>query len=588
MKKEIEESICIVQCGDRSGTAFLLNDNIAITAYHVIADCENGKAINLKFTSTKKTFEADYITSDEKYKRLDVALLSVKGSVEMKAFLQPAIRQLDVKQKWCSRGYPMTKQDFGENLISDDNIINQIFNAPERGKFDIQLDLSLKFDTYEGLSGAPLIIGDHLVGLINTQFDQNGTVRELYALSLKYFEGLLVNNGITVLSLQNASVVDEHDNLAKGKNVILERKQPLNFLLLYTLMKAIAKTDEQASKDLLLMSQEYEDKGERIKLGKVRGYIDESFFAVFGVQKLIAIGNDVLLKKDLITSRKYLDHVLLLIKHMLRFSCFILLSELWNLKEDNDIIYTEKQRAVLTDFFDYRFSADISMNFEMLRSLLNIFHENRLIYPIAEFSEFLDFIDDEHLFGQAIGYLTELEDQYTKVPSLEYCCEVEDKLCVFLSHFWFITQYRMISVKGIRYDEMHKTDKYFIHRFCQLVPRNSSPDTRGYDIDITTTDSIIVYKKDYKTGINLFPFLIDINALKFEDKSKIYFFNRFDVENSSLHYLFMDDHGDNEQISGGHISCDLNTIVKDKEKHRQYKFEKVYAQFQIARNTILS
>ncbi len=201
MKNEIfdilAQVVCKVNCGDKSGTAFLVNEKLALTAYHVV----NGRdAIVLSLNAGNGEIEA-ILHEDvcEKYKRLDVALLKLAHNVEIEQYLEIMEQKISVGDKWVTRGYPSAKNSTGDNLYTDDNRIIQVLTTLQKGKINVQLDLDRKFATYEGLSGAPLIVDGKIVGIINTELKESYHSKELNGLTVQYFKGLLEAGGLSVM-----------------------------------------------------------------------------------------------------------------------------------------------------------------------------------------------------------------------------------------------------------------------------------------------------------------------------------------------------------------------------------------------------
>ncbi|PQJ46362.1 hypothetical protein BTN99_13625 [Vibrio campbellii] len=70
----------------------------------------------------------------------------------------------------------------------------------DRTKYDIDLSVDNKWDSFKGMSGSPLIINDYAYGVITTETLQNGNAKELCALSTSKFVSLLEQAEINVLS----------------------------------------------------------------------------------------------------------------------------------------------------------------------------------------------------------------------------------------------------------------------------------------------------------------------------------------------------------------------------------------------------
>jgi V8-like Glu-specific endopeptidase len=207
MEQFIYDCICLVECGTASGTAFLINSNTVLTAFHVISEC-GSNTIKLNFTSKAECCNASYLEKDPKLRELDIALLSLDVSLHRDRYLELVNRALTAKQKWITRGYPAAKKTTGENLQSDKNQINQILPTLQKNKIDLQLDFDMKLTSYKGLSGAPVIIDDYVVGIINEELNQNGSTREISALSVKHFEPYIISPDIQIKTIEECPVLD--------------------------------------------------------------------------------------------------------------------------------------------------------------------------------------------------------------------------------------------------------------------------------------------------------------------------------------------------------------------------------------------
>lgn len=193
----LKSLICRVESGSKTGTAFLINEKYAITAYHVLNKIEN---ILLYFDSEIEPIKANYIddTTNE-YKRKDIALLELGTIVSRDKYLNFLSRKLEPKELWTSRGYPKTKGVLGNNFLGEDHIIQQHLDVLKNGKYDIELEHSKKLDSYEGVSGAPLIVNKLIAGVINSELTEQDTSKELTALSTQHFKELLNEYGIIII-----------------------------------------------------------------------------------------------------------------------------------------------------------------------------------------------------------------------------------------------------------------------------------------------------------------------------------------------------------------------------------------------------
>ena len=105
-----------------------------------------------------------------------------------------------------------------------------------------------------------------------------------------------------------------------------------------------------------------------------------------------------------------------------------------------------------------------------------------------------------------------------------------------------------------------------------------------------STNAVLLFKGRYQHSINLFPFLIDINALTDEAGAKVCFYNhQDDIGDGSLSYQFMEDNSF-EHISYQQVckdDADMNRVMMDAKQRRAYHLDSVFLQFQAARKALL-
>lgn len=197
---DLRELVIKVECGTKSGTAFFVSNNRALTAYHNVIDSEDNEII----CTTNSGFQYKVKLSDkitEHYKRLDVALLVFEETVN----IFEKLRFTDYKDirsgtNWVSRGFPSAKGVYGDNiLLGDNNVVNQQLSSLRNQKVDIELEHSKKLSTYAGYSGSPLVINNTIAGIINQELLENGESKELTALSINHFRDLLISEGIEIV-----------------------------------------------------------------------------------------------------------------------------------------------------------------------------------------------------------------------------------------------------------------------------------------------------------------------------------------------------------------------------------------------------
>jgi len=211
---KLKTNVCKVLCDDEYGTGFLISNELILTAFHVVDECEK---IKVSFDNKEKLEVILHELIDENYEKLDVAILKLKKSVDFYEDIKIVDCNLTPNTKWISRGYPQIQDATGTNLIQSGNIINQQLKELFKDKIDLQLDIGQTFDSYKGLSGAPLIIDDMICGIINSELLERGISKQLNALSIKYFKKLLEEVKITVKDEFLTKSCDDISSDAWGK-----------------------------------------------------------------------------------------------------------------------------------------------------------------------------------------------------------------------------------------------------------------------------------------------------------------------------------------------------------------------------------
>lgn len=113
---KLSKLVCRVECGQRKGTAFLISPKLALTAYHVVVEYSDSE-INLYFTNEDIQRVAKIKEhSDDRYNKLDIALLELTEEIKRDAFLEFIDKDINSTDSWLSRGYPKSKQATGNNL----------------------------------------------------------------------------------------------------------------------------------------------------------------------------------------------------------------------------------------------------------------------------------------------------------------------------------------------------------------------------------------------------------------------------------------------------------------------------------------
>jgi len=329
-------------------------------------------------------------------------------------------------------------------------------------------------------------------------------------------------------------------------------------------------------------------------VGDAKEILAKSFVGILGMQlsKLWAIGTDAPSETK---QSNYIDNCAITCRTALELICFALISTYWNYcrEKKQKAAYTTQQTEILNVFFGTRYGMDINQYAELLYALIEIFDKNNLSYPIVELEELKAQLIPGSDFRLACVRLQKIAD---KIPYNTFtapdCYDAEVQLAIILSHLYFLASYKMVTIKSIGYDAMLYNKPRYLHHYSIVRPgdKNTNSGFVNYVDWPFWTDTILLYKKGYnQDGINLFPFIIDFNAIIAEEEPKICVFS-FKDNSDSLKYRFMKDSGTKKLEYKGVLKneVDLNMVMKEPNKRSELKLDIVIMKYYEARKDILS
>lgn len=196
--------------GEAVGTGFYIDENLILTAGHVISqDRTKGKNINIIWdTKGLDVTPASVLDYD---KDLDVALLKVNRTVKVK--LPLSISNIKEGQEWrtytCFHSLDGTGNDFEKDMIKGE--VYQVESFNNLG-YDVHLSgIYLKgepfYGGYEGCSGSPIIINGNIVGVIVKE-EQSQRSTPLKATSFSKIKDFLKRNNITFTEIKEERRID--------------------------------------------------------------------------------------------------------------------------------------------------------------------------------------------------------------------------------------------------------------------------------------------------------------------------------------------------------------------------------------------
>ncbi|QRQ11510.1 AVAST type 1 anti-phage system protease Avs1b [Acinetobacter pittii] len=182
LESEIKLAICKVNCGDESGTGWLIGSNHVITAYHCVENALENKCpikLGFNFQENSEQLIAEIIDYDED---LDICLLSLDTISSHSPIKFNSAYPIGGKN-FYSYGWPVNKLEMGHRL---EGSIAQILYTPKLGNdIELQIDSPTTLKSYKGLSGAPIICDGVCVGLI--RYSIESTIGAISILRVREF-----------------------------------------------------------------------------------------------------------------------------------------------------------------------------------------------------------------------------------------------------------------------------------------------------------------------------------------------------------------------------------------------------------------
>ncbi|MDQ3021620.1 MAG: hypothetical protein M3R36_13780 [Bacteroidota bacterium] len=372
------------------------------------------------------------------------------------------------------------------------------------------------------------------------------------------------------------------ENKSKAFNEILTRR----------LMDALSKFNGTGKEFLEQANEEAVDwEAQSEKSEEAQYIITRNFGGVIGIQlsALVSIAKNDEYTLE-VQQKKYIENCLITAKRALQLVCFSLLSKLWDYRKESKYEFTEKQNEVLRKFFG-AFELEIERCFKLLECLIEIFVQNKFNFPLADEKTFTEISDIKGEFRNACSELHKIQSLDSKEFTLLTCFEAEKYLTILLENLIFFTNYKMISIKSVEYHRMRNNTPHYLHNYSDLGIKNrntTKEENVNYVKNPISTDAILLYKERYQDSVNLFPFIIDYNALTVGGLSKICFYNNKDSD-GNLNYRILEDN----KILDPSIafmdtlkSEEINTIMMDDKKRKQLKLNEVFSQFEEAKKII--
>jgi len=146
---------------------------------------------------------------------------------------------------------------------------------------------------------------------------------------------------------------------------------------------------------------------------------------------------------------------------------------------------------------------------------------------------------DSEFFGAYLN-ITRIKSKYRDFAAMEDlddretgedCQKAEASLCIMFKELGFCARYKFATIKNIYINKKKNQPAVYQHKMVKLdyVLVGFTDKMEDFE-NFTDSNSVVIYKIENKnlSAFNLYPFVIDMNALISEKLSKIYFFYNYD------------------------------------------------------------
>ncbi len=159
--------VAMLLCGDQQGTAFFLSSRLGVTAKHCVVSHLLDSSVPIELVVAGRHLQAK-LSQPNVPESEDVAFLDLSEPVADELVVRASATNIPTGTEWHCYGYPAAFEDnlgrFGGRVA-----LTQLAND---STWDVQLSLEGSvpaLNDFSGLSGAPILTGDAVVGLIQQQ-----------------------------------------------------------------------------------------------------------------------------------------------------------------------------------------------------------------------------------------------------------------------------------------------------------------------------------------------------------------------------------------------------------------------------------
>jgi hypothetical protein len=257
---------------------------------------------------------------------------------------------------------------------------------------------------------------------------------------------------------------------------------------------------------------------------------------------------------------------------------------LWDDCSSGKICLCDAERQALKQRFNMSFEPSFNEQLNLLVILIASYKTNsaKAEIPIPELNSIYGSLVNNGPVYQACMVLGSIQN---KKPNKLDCYLAETNLALFFKHFNFLAKYRMVSMKRIGYRKPRYDEPRYLHRYVAIgIDNKANVDAEkiNFTKDAVFTDAVLLFKGDnYKESVNLFPFVLDYNALTNEKGSKICFFHLKPIATDSLEFLFQEDNSLVQLEKKGIMQQkpDVNDVFLSNDDYKTYNIDCVVDSF---------
>lgn len=215
-QSQISMNVGRITAGDNQGTVFLVSDDIAVTANHVIEDKDKKILLNfLNIDDELIEVEASMIQLEES--QADVTFLKLDRTIAGFEHLSFSDEVLPNNAIWTTFTYPAVESLHGMFMSGTVEQIKTTYNPCD---YDMILRYNGQEFNTEGASGSPVIINGYVAGVIT---DDKGTANLLGAFTSSVFEESLDKLDLITKVIEEVSdetIIMRNDTTSTIVNVV--------------------------------------------------------------------------------------------------------------------------------------------------------------------------------------------------------------------------------------------------------------------------------------------------------------------------------------------------------------------------------